>query len=250
MNEIIKITEKEGKRVVSARDLHEFLEVGRDFSTWCKQMIDYGFVEGVDFSPILVKSLLPENGEQVQRGGSNKIEYALTIETAKHWAMMQRSEKGMDIRNYFIECEKELSKPTSTAKIDMTMAFYKGAADILGMNDSSKLLMMQNIAKELDLPLSGLPAYTKSVDQLLSGTELLKRNESEWSIRTFNSIMMDKDMLEEKERLSKSGAKKFKSLIGEGLDFGENQVCPNNPRETQPLYYTDKFDKLLTILKR
>lgn len=241
MNEIIKITEKEGKRVVSARDLHEFLGLEERFSKWFDRFKEYGFDIDVDYTPY--QMVHPSNNQEI-------TDYAVTMDMAKELSMLQRTDRGKEARKYFIACEKELSKPASTAKIDITMAFYKGAAEILGMNDSSKLLMMQNIAKELDLPLSGLPAYTKSMDQLLSGTELLKRNGSEWSIRAFNAVMMDKEMLEEKERPSKSGAKKFKSLIGEGLDFGENQVCPNNPRETQPLYYTDKFDELLTILKR
>ena len=40
MNELIKITERDGQRAVSARELHQFLEVGRDFSTWVKNRIE------------------------------------------------------------------------------------------------------------------------------------------------------------------------------------------------------------------
>ncbi len=42
--------------------------------------------------------------------------------------------------------------------------------------------------------------------------------------------------------------KKFKSLTAKGLEFGENQVSPNNPKETQPLYYVVKFDELLNAI--
>ncbi|MCT3599410.1 antA/AntB antirepressor family protein, partial [Levilactobacillus brevis] len=52
---------------VDARGLHDFLEVGKDFSTWFKDMTDYGFVEGKDFSPLSGKS----------RGGRPRIEYAM-----------------------------------------------------------------------------------------------------------------------------------------------------------------------------
>ena len=45
------------------------------------------------------------------------------------------------------------------------------------------------------------------------------------------------------------GTKKFKSITGEGLSFGENQVNPNNPKSTQPLYYEEKFIELLTLLE-
>ncbi len=57
MNELIKIENQGGKETVNARDLHDFLEVGRDFTNWIKQRIEkYAFIEGVDFTPILAKS--------------------------------------------------------------------------------------------------------------------------------------------------------------------------------------------------
>ena len=48
---------------------------------------------------------------------------------------------------------------------------------------------------------------------------------------------------------SKGGVKKFKSIVGEGLSFGENQVNPNNPKSTQPLYYEERFLELLILLQ-
>lgn len=96
MRELIKINQD---GTVSARELHQFLEVRRDFSSWCKQMFDYGFLEGQDFSPNLVKT---------QNGGRPAIDYLLTLDCAKEIAMLQRSEKGQQARRYFIECEKQL----------------------------------------------------------------------------------------------------------------------------------------------
>lgn len=65
MNEIIKLTAQniggETQQAVNARDLHSFLEVGKDFSTWIKDRIEkYGFVEDVDF----VKIDSPKMGNQ------------------------------------------------------------------------------------------------------------------------------------------------------------------------------------------
>lgn len=96
MNELIRITEKDGKQAVSARELHVFLEVKSNFTTWTARMFEYGFEEDKDFIPILEKST----------GGRPSVDYALTLDTAKHWCMMQRSEKGMQARQYFIEAEK------------------------------------------------------------------------------------------------------------------------------------------------
>lgn len=94
---IIKRGEQE--QWVDARTLHQFLDVGKDFSTWIKDYIlDFGFVEGRDFSPNLVKST----------GGRQAIEYTITIDMAKRLAMLQRNEKGMQARQYFIQAEKEL----------------------------------------------------------------------------------------------------------------------------------------------
>lgn len=105
--ELIKISEHNGKQAVSARDLHAFLESKRDFSNWIKDRIEkYGFIENQDFI------LLNNFGEQTGRGGHNKIEYALTLNTAKELAMLEANNKGKQARQYFIECEKKLRENT------------------------------------------------------------------------------------------------------------------------------------------
>lgn len=83
---------------VDARRLHDFLRIGKDFSTWFKDMIDYGFTEGQDFSPILGKSL----------GGRPRTEYAITLDMAKELAMLPRTEQGKKARRYFIAAENKL----------------------------------------------------------------------------------------------------------------------------------------------
>jgi phage anti-repressor protein len=84
---------------VDARTLHRFLEVGKDFSNWIKDFIaDFDFVEGRDFSPNLAKST----------GGRSAIEYTITLDMGKELAMLQRSEKGKQARQYFIASEKKL----------------------------------------------------------------------------------------------------------------------------------------------
>ena len=99
MNEIIKI-DRDNK--VSGRELHVFLEVGRDFTTWMKQMIGYGFSEHTDY-----ETCSPNLGSE-RHGGQNKIDYTMTIDMAKEICMIQRTEKGKQARQYFIECERRL----------------------------------------------------------------------------------------------------------------------------------------------
>lgn len=98
METLIAITEQNNQQVVSARELYSFLEVKSDFSTWCKRMFEYGFEENKDYS-------LAKIGE---RNAHNKIDYALTIDTAKEISMLQRSDKGKQARQYFIEVEKRV----------------------------------------------------------------------------------------------------------------------------------------------
>ena len=65
------------------------------------------------------------------------------------------------------------------------------------------------------------------------------------SAMAFNKIAVNKGILVEKEKKSSHGIKKFKNISEDWLEFGENQVNPNNPRETQPLWYEDRFKELL-----
>jgi anti-repressor protein len=92
---------------VNARDEHEFLEAGKDFSTWIKDRIDqYGFVEGRDY-------LLTKIGEQLPSGTKYRKEYYLTLDMAKELAMVERNEKGKQARQYFIECERRAKQAAS-----------------------------------------------------------------------------------------------------------------------------------------
>lgn len=88
-------------QTVNARDLHVFLRVNRDFSTWLKARIEqYRFVENSDFvcSPVL--------GGKENRGGHNRLDYHLTIDMAKELAMVERSDRGKEARQYFLQCER------------------------------------------------------------------------------------------------------------------------------------------------
>lgn len=96
---LIKIYENDRQeQLVDARELHEKLESKRDFSNWITDRIEkYDFIENIDFTTILLKST----------GGRPRIEYALTLDTAKEIAMVENNEQGRKIRRYFIEVEKK-----------------------------------------------------------------------------------------------------------------------------------------------
>lgn len=121
---------------VNARELHAFLENKRKFSDWIKQRIkEYGLVQGRDYDVIEISDCADFNRQnrrlknkqkllknslhkivkqdagkkaQKQHGGQNRIEYILTINTAKELAMVEKNEQGRLARQYFIKCEEAL----------------------------------------------------------------------------------------------------------------------------------------------
>lgn len=115
MKELIKITEQNGQRAVSARELHAFLNSKREFATWIKDRIkQYGLIENEDFV-----RLTNSSSEQKSRGGQNKIEYALSIDCAKELAMVEGNEQGKRARRYFIAAEKALREVQKTGLLSM-----------------------------------------------------------------------------------------------------------------------------------
>lgn len=116
IGQLIPVSDYQGKTAVSLRDLHVFLEVARDFTTWARQMFDYGFSEHDDYLEIL----LPENGEQVH-GGHNKRNWAVSLDMAKELSMIQRTAKGKQARQYFIEVEKQ-ARTAAEVQIPRTYA--------------------------------------------------------------------------------------------------------------------------------
>lgn len=114
-------------------------------------------------------------------------------------------------------------------------------ADMLRVNDASKLLMIGQLYKSYDLPAEFLPKYEYNGSrELKSATDLLKRFDLGMSARNFNVLMKEQGYLEERTRKSTSspnGTKKYNALTEKGLKYGENAVSPQCQREVQPMYY-------------
>lgn len=96
----------------NARDLHQGLKVGRDFSNWIKGRIaEFGFQEGEDFAISLAKSGEQDAQKIGNWGGANRTDYLLTLDMAKELAMLENNETGRSVRRYFIACEKRQAEP-------------------------------------------------------------------------------------------------------------------------------------------
>lgn len=116
-------------QTVSGRDLHAFLEVGKDFSNWIKDRIEqYGFIEEADFT---VFARTSGNAS----GGRPAKEYALSLDMAKELSMVERNDQGKRARQHFIECERRAKNPAAA------------------LNDPAALrsLLLENVEKVIQL---------------------------------------------------------------------------------------------------
>ncbi|MCC6115609.1 antA/AntB antirepressor family protein, partial [Lactiplantibacillus plantarum] len=109
MNELIKITEKDGRQLVSARDLHKGLELTTRFSKWVDQNFSM-FVEGIDFTSVTGVTV-------VNNGAKRELQdYALTVNMAKELSMMSQTQQGQIYRRYFITIEDKWNSPMEVVK--------------------------------------------------------------------------------------------------------------------------------------
>ena len=105
MNELIPINYEGEQPTVSARELYTGLEITDRFSRWFERMSTYGFSEGNDFTSVKSSTL-------VNNGAEREItDYRVSIDMAKQICMIQRSEKGRQYRQYFLDLEKAWNTP-------------------------------------------------------------------------------------------------------------------------------------------
>lgn len=125
-------------------------------------------------------------------------------------------------------------------------------ADILRVNDASKIMMIGQLYKSYELPTAFLPKYEYNGSrEMKSATDLLKKFNLGMSARSFNTLLREQGYLEERTRKSTSspnGVKKYNALTEKGLRYGENAVSPQCQREVQPMYYADSFEELFNLV--
>lgn len=137
--ELIKITQAqigyESINAVNARDLHKVLESKRDFSTWIKKKLDdTQAMENEDFVCFHKK---------VEANNATMIEYIISLDTAKEIAMLERNQKGKQVRKYFIECEKELQNQN---KLTLPKTYKEALLELVRAEEEKERLLLK--AKE------------------------------------------------------------------------------------------------------
>lgn len=93
-----------GEKVVLGRELHERLKIKTVYADWFKRMCEYGFVEDADY--FLVSQKCETNNPR--NPYTTRIDHIMTLDMAKHIAMIQRTPQGMEIRQKLIDLEKNV----------------------------------------------------------------------------------------------------------------------------------------------
>lgn len=167
MNEIAINYENADRPTVLGRDLHEALGVNSNYTTWFNRMCEYGFTEGNDFI-----TCFPNLESENQHGGQNKTDHQLTIEMAKEICMIQRTEKGKQCRQYFIELEKAWNTP------EMVMGrALKIAQKQLDVMKSENIRLMEKVEQDKPKVLFANAVETAKTSILVGDlAKLIKQN--------------------------------------------------------------------------
>lgn len=203
MNELINVTLNEKQEpIVSARQLHQTLEVKKRFSAWFEANSKL-FIENEDFTSV-------QTGTVVNNGAIKPLQdYALTLDMAKQLAMMSRTIKGAEVRQYFIQVEKDFNSPEKIMARALLMAdqkVHKLEAQIEA--DRPKVLFADAVSASHTSILVGELAklisqngYKIGANRLFSWMRengyLIKRKGSDWNMPTQRS--MDLKLFEIKE---------------------------------------------------
>ena len=144
--ELIKIIEREGRQLVSGRELHEFLEIKTKYKDWFPRMVEYGFEEEIDFIRVAQKRAT----NNLKNPVTTVIDHAMSIDMAKEISMIQRTEKGKIARQYFINCEKKLKEVKKLSPMELMELQFKVLKE-----QQEKIAQVENrvYKREEDMPL-------------------------------------------------------------------------------------------------
>lgn len=243
MNELIKI--HAGDFPVDARELYEFLNVGRDFTTWIKKRLsDYGFEKNVDYVVTLTRT-----GE---RQNVIKHNYFLTLDTAKEIAMVENNDRGRQARRYFIEVEKRykqmqdataLPKPGTVAALHLEAA--RIATEVAGVKPGiAAAVAYSQIEKRTGEDMSEYKKLLPSADYetgFLNATEVGKRVGG-WSARKVNQVLAELGL---QYQVEDSKGRKMWRLTEKGKQYGEEMPFERNGHTGYQIRWTERIVDLI-----
>ena len=240
-NAVLELSRSDNAFPINIDEVWMLVYSRRDYAT---DALKKDFIENVDYRCTSVKTEV----------GSTRIEYEISVSCMEFFIARKvrpvfevyRQVFHHSVHKAIEEKTRPKREPSLTTKVRVSLEWVKGVSEVLNLNNSSKLSLLSKVAAPLGLP---IPDYTPSHGILKSATELLKEAGLSISAQVFNQRAIQKGILcDIKRKSSKGKDKHFKSIPESGLLYGENQVNPNNPKETQPLWYKEKFNELLMLL--
>lgn len=195
------------------------------------------FLQDVDYKVIRQNPQNPLGGRPVN-------EYHLSTSCFEFFIARKVRPVFEVYRQFFHKVRRgELPMANQQTLLHDKMMAAKWAADFLNLNEVSKLLMAKQILDPLGLP---TPDYVPSKGVKHSAKELLGRNGIQMSVQSLNKALAKAGILKQHTRSGKGGkVHKWYVITNSGKCFGENDICPQNPKQTQPLWYDDMFLELV-----
>lgn len=221
--ELIKVEVENDQQLVSARELHKALESKKRFADWWKQSAKR-FKEGRDYTMSPESDVVPTGN-----GGTRKLDgYWLTIDTAKAICMMSQTKRGDEVREYFIEVEKQWNDP------------------VMVMNRALKISNAQ--VQKLTLQLKVQAPKVTYFDQVIDKNGLTNFRDTAkmlgWKPKAFNQL------LEDHGYIYRTGSKKTIKPYAEYVAKGYFEIKDTNSGFTQTLitakgraFFNEKWGK-------
>lgn len=209
------------------------------------------FIEGVDFSSFA------QNGKR-EKGGTVIHNYFLSLSCLEFFVARKVRAVFEVYRQVFHkavryalpeETEKLDTNPPKDASVSEVLQWIEGLQKYAGIGQSSTLELMERIAQERNLP---MPDYIEAEPErigLFSLTNCLEYWKVKCSAHLFNRALMEIGYITEKNYKEGKRMNSYKVIVGDGLFYGENRIPIKYPNITQPLWYIERFGKLLEVVR-
>jgi len=247
---------------VDMRDIYNYLEIKKDYTSWCKAQIKRAMLEE-DFDYIK----LTQKGEKSKTGQIQSI-YVCTIDAAKHIAMMSQTEKGKKVRKYFINIEKIAKNTLGIEKIKKEIALLEAEEELKRQDIISKKVdlakKLQNMGANFDpialangefkriLPQDVGEALSETITEIrrdvraYSATYLLNKFDIKVKTPEWNDYLIEIGLMETYNYKGKT-MKKFVKISNW---YGYNKFASSvKEKPYQVVYYEDKFLDLVQMLR-
>lgn len=236
-----------GDITLSGRELHEFLEVKTKYKDWFPRMIEYGFVENIDFISMAQKRATAQGNQ------TTYIDHEIKLDMAKEIAMIQRNEKGKIARQYFLTIEKYWNSPEMIMKRALEIANKQ--IEKLQIENSQQIELIQEqkpkvifadavatsktsilvgelakILKQNEINIGGGRLF----EWLRGNGYLIKRKGTDWNMPTQKSMELRLFEIKESTHLDSNGVNittKTPKVTGKGQQYFINKFLQEQAME-------------------